>query len=78
MEKREKNSQKELKKQEIGLQHCLENRWIARFFINKQAIKLLLNFLMTTDIRGRKKERKGAAEGNWRADKKVKKLLDSR
>ena len=45
-----------------------ENRWLANLLANEQAVSPLLNYLMTTNIRGREGEREEAEEIDQRRD----------
>ena len=69
---------KEFKERGIGWQRRPESRWLASLLANEQTINPLLNFLMITDIEGKKGEREGAAEENRRAGEESEELLDSK
>ena len=52
----------------IGWQRRPERRWVANLLVNEQAVRPLLEYLMTTEVGGRKGGAERAAECDQRVD----------
>ena len=55
-----------------------ERRWVANLLANEQEVRLLLKYLMATEVGGREGGAERAAEWDQRVDQEGEELLDSR